>query len=108
MKLRCKDGDLAWVTYDEDACSANIGRLVRVSGPVILSHQYDGMPTWLIFPVDRRAWSISDSMEGAYPLIIGSEHTIEHPDGWLWPLRGSAFQKEVGADIEHYAKNLLA
>lgn len=98
MKLRCKEGDLAWVTYDEDSCAANIGRLVRVSGPVWLSRQYGGKPTWLIFPVDRRVWSVLDGKGGTYRVLITAKHRIEHPDGWLWPLRGSEDEQEISVE----------
>ena len=98
MKLRCNQGDLAWVTYDEDSCAANIGRLVRVSGPVWLSRHYGGKPTWLIFPVDRRVWSVLDGKGGTYRVLITTKHRIEHPDAWLWPLRGSEDEQEFSVE----------
>ena len=97
MKLRCKPGDLAWVTYDEDSCAANIGRLVRVKGPLVLSRQYGGKATWLIFPVDRRVWSVLSGTGGRYGLLITTKHRIEHPDAWLCPLCGSQDAQEVSA-----------
>ncbi len=34
MTLRCTDGALALVVYDEPGCESNIGRVVEVRGPV--------------------------------------------------------------------------
>ena len=39
MQLIYKDGDLALVVQDEDLCHANIGKLVRVKGPVNINRQ---------------------------------------------------------------------
>jgi hypothetical protein len=34
VKLRCKDGDIAVITWDLPDCLENIGRLVQVRGPL--------------------------------------------------------------------------
>ena len=39
MALRCKHGDLAVIVGEYPGCEANIGRIVRVSGPAHLSEQ---------------------------------------------------------------------
>lgn len=90
MKLRCKAGDLAIITKDEPGCEANIGRMVRVSGP-ILERKSVG-PTWLISPVAGPPWSVVEAAPwgGAVVSIARTSAQlsgIEHPDRWMVPLR---------------------
>jgi hypothetical protein len=83
MKLRCKDGDFALVIHDDLECAANIGRVVRVRGPVLPSRHYGALPTWLIFPTARIDWRIANRNGGSYGQRIESGDRIEHPDAWL-------------------------
>lgn len=86
MKLRCKPGDLAIVIRDDVGYEANLGRFVRVSGPVETDRR--GMRTWLIEPVDARAWAVGPP--GAVPtyMTVRFRDLVEHPDQWLLPVRG--------------------
>jgi hypothetical protein len=45
MNLRCKDGDIAVITWDYPDCLENIGRLVDVRGPMRVN---EAGPSWLI------------------------------------------------------------
>lgn len=84
MKLRCKAGDLAMIIRDEDGCEANIGKLVRVSGPVEMNDR--AQQTWLIEPVKREClWSVS-VRERTYQRKVMFASEIEHPDDWLLPI----------------------
>ncbi len=86
MKLRCKPGDLAIVIRDDVGYEANLGRFVRVSGPVETDRR--GMRTWLIEPVDARVWAVGPP--GAVPtyMTVRFRDLVEHPDQWLLPVRG--------------------
>lgn len=88
MKLRCRPGDLAIVIRDDVGYEANLGRFVRVSGPVETDRR--GMRTWLIEPVDARAWAVGTP--GAVPtyMTVRFSDLVEHPDQWLLPIRGRA------------------
>jgi hypothetical protein len=85
--LRCREHDLALVIYDTPNCSSNIGRVVRVRGPVIRSHRSDNMLTWLIRPVCRNHWAIVNVHGGLVKRSVRWADRIEHPDAWLLPLR---------------------
>ena len=83
MQLRCKEGDLAFVVRDFEGCEANLGRLVRVRGPVI--SRADVGPTWLITPVASAPWTfleLDGSVHAEFPL----QYSVEHPDAWLIPI----------------------
>lgn len=86
MKLRCRPGDLAIVIRDDVGHEANLGRIVRVSGPVETNRR--GMRTWLIKPVDAREWAVGPP--GAVPTYMAVRFSdgVEHPDQWLLPIRG--------------------
>lgn len=82
MKLRCKDGDVAIVIDDAPGCVRNVGRMVRVSGPVNV-HSIFG-PCWLIQPLSMDPWAVQCALGVLYdppPL-----DRVEHPDHWLLPL----------------------
>lgn len=88
---RCKDGDLALVIHDERACQINIGRVVTVSGPVRIDDQLG--PTWLIQPVHRSAWAVTDGVRVI--LEMPPLRMVEHPDKWLLPLCPRQPEKSV-------------
>lgn len=84
-RLRCKAGDLALVIYETPECIRNVGRLVRVRGPVKFNSDLNA-PCWLIEPVNRRQRWWLDS--GGYVRPVSATHkNMEHPDPWLLPLR---------------------
>ncbi len=83
MKLRCKDGDIAVITWDFPECLENIGRLVQVRGPVTMK---DGVAYWRIQPVTPELYAFRELDDS-----LGREHVIwssriNHPDGWMVPL----------------------
>jgi hypothetical protein len=86
MKVRCKPGDLALVVRDEPQCSENVGKLVRVRGPVQFSAHYGSLPTWLIYPVTSTDWQITDRLGRCLKRCVAVNDQVEHPDAWLLPL----------------------
>ena len=90
MKLRCRAGDLAIIIKEELGCEANIGRLVRVSGPIL--ERKSAGATWLISPVAGPPWSVIRAGQGGGTVVTIARATvqlsgIEHPDRWMVPLR---------------------
>ena len=86
MVHRCRPGDLALVIYDEPGCIDNVGRVVRVRGPVLWSVHYE-MNCWLIRPVARRLYCVEH--EGSIRrYVVAWKDRVEHQDSWLLPLRG--------------------
>jgi len=84
MKLRCKEGDIALVMRDEPQCKPNIGKLVRVAGPIKINQR--GQATWLIEPVKKDFWySLTQGKELSFH-IVTFESGIEHQDEWLLPI----------------------
>jgi hypothetical protein len=84
VKLRCKDGDIAMITWDLPECLENIGRLVQVRGPVAIN---GGVPHWAISPVTPELYAfreIDDSL--AYENVTWASR-IEHPDEWMTPIQ---------------------
>jgi hypothetical protein len=79
VELRCRPGCLALITNDH--CDTNLGRLVQVHGPAILSKDY--LLTWLVAPVSDVPYALQ--MPGG-----GIKRTqaclIELPDVWLLPV----------------------
>jgi hypothetical protein len=90
MTLRCKHGDLAVIVGEYPGCESNIGRIVQVRGPAVITEQSSGQLSWIIKPVSRA------KMINLYiPDILVSEHVtwqkeIRHPDCWLIPIRPPA------------------
>jgi hypothetical protein len=91
MDTKCKPGDLAVVIRDFDGCDDNVGRIVEVRGPLIYC-EYLG-PKWLIEAKSHHPWPYIDS--GQVEVIAARmvfADGIEHPDGWLAPIRGSSLK----------------
>lgn len=84
-KFRCRAGDLALVIYDVPECLDNVGRIVRVRGPVMFSDRY-GKWCWLIRPVVKRPYMV-ERADGLHRCTVLWKHKVEHPDDWLLPLR---------------------
>lgn len=85
MKLRCKSGDLGLVIHDEEICRKNIGKLVRVAGPLGYNSRLKKM-CWLIEPVKAEPWQCITRNDGHLQLIVTFAHNMEHPDDWLLPI----------------------
>lgn len=86
MPLNCRPGDLALVIHDEANCAANIGRIVRVQGPIARNSYYDRL-CWLVFPTDMRPWRCHAAPGKAQWRWITPKDQIDHPDAWLMPLQ---------------------
>ena len=84
MALRCKEGDLALVIREDEGCEANIGKLVRVGGPIRINEQ--GHPTWLIKPVKHEHWWTVSWWGIPYQRLVTFDTPVEHPDDWLLPI----------------------
>jgi hypothetical protein len=95
MDTRCKPGDLAVVTRDYDGCDDNVGRIVVVRGPLTFC-DYLG-PKWLIAAKSDHPWLFREGVRiqvTSGRLLFSDD--VEHPDGWLHPIRGST-AKDVKA-----------
>ncbi len=86
MELKCKDGELALVVYDELGCEQNIGKVVRVSGPVEINSQLN-LSYWLIQPLHQNPWKVITLKGELITQRVTWQSRIEHPDAWLIPLR---------------------
>jgi hypothetical protein len=87
MKRRCRAGDLALVVRDEDGCLANVGKMVRVKGPLRVNRR-QRLVCWLIEPVKAEPWHWLVAATGKTRIeVITFASRIEHPDAWLVPLR---------------------
>ena len=82
---RCRPGDLALVTGEDPGYEENLGRLVKVSGPLAMNP--DLVLTWLIVPVSETPYAVMgfDGRKRSYRVQL--QHKIEHPDVWLLPIR---------------------
>lgn len=85
MKPRCKSGDLALVIHDEAICHQNIGKLVRVAGPLGYNSRLK-KTCWLIEPVNAEPWQCVTEKLKHYQRIVTFSTNIEHPDDWLLPI----------------------
>lgn len=99
MKLRCKSGDLALVTHDEDLCRQNIGKLVRVAGPIEYNPRLD-KHCWLIEPVKAELWQCVTTEVKHYQRIVTFASNLEHPDDWLLPIDPEAGSHDEEAKVE--------
>ena len=95
MTLRCKHGDLAVIVGEYPGCEANIGRIVQVRGPAVVTEQSGGLLSWIIKPVSRA------KMVNLYiPNVLISEYVtwekgIRMPDCWLIPIHPPEGDVEV-------------
>ena len=86
MKLRCREGEMALIIKEEPGCECNIGKAVTVHSPI--RNCPDKGPVWLIQPVQPEFWAVREYR--GQPVWIGvvtACDLVEHPDGWLLPLR---------------------
>ncbi len=98
MNTRCKPGDLAIIIRDEPCCEDNVGRIVRVCGPMDFDVTLDFEPTWLIFPVTLEPW-LYIALDGELRFAEFEQDGIEHPDSWMMPIRTNEVQEpEVESD----------
>jgi hypothetical protein len=94
-KARCKDGDLALVVHDIPECSDNIGRVVKVRGPLLFNRRYRKY-CWLIEPVVQHLYAVERRGVVNKGIVLFCD-SIEHPDDWLLPIgREPASLEETG------------
>ncbi len=81
--MNCKPGDLARIIKDEESCALNIGRIVRVHGPLTV---IEGHLCWLIVPLhpDPILVRFGTEIESWHNITL--EDGICHIDAWLMPL----------------------
>lgn len=84
MTLRCKDGDIAVITWDYPNCLSNIGRLVQVRGPV--RNHPDG-PSWSIKPVTPELYAVREGNGSVTRERVAWKGGVCHPDSWMLPIR---------------------
>lgn len=91
MQLRCKAGDIAFITNDEIGCEVNIGRIVKVIGNLEIDEY--GQPEWSIKPLHDESWHVLTKSgiqcdRAPFTLRIG------HQDSWLLPIRRDSINTE--------------
>ena len=83
MKLRCKDGDIAVITWDHPDCLENIGRLVQVRGPLKIE---DEVAYWRIHPVTPQLYAFRELDDTLARDRVTWSSRIQHPDRWMIPI----------------------
>lgn len=95
MTDRCKIGEVAIIIRDEVGCEANVGRMMHVMGPRIVS------PTrgtfWRIKPVVGTTMTYIDR-DGS--VGVGEATDIEHRDAWLLPIRPEVEDNTIQVSTE--------
>ncbi len=84
MNLRCKDGDIAIITWDYPDCLENIGRLVDVRGPMRVNQ---AGPSWRIRPITPELYALHESNHVLCRERVAWASGISHPDAWMKPVR---------------------
>ena len=95
MSDRCKIGDMAIIIKDEVGCETNIGRMVTVMGPRVVSPVRGTI--WRIKPVvgTTMAYVATDGT-----VDFGEATDIEHRDDWLLPIRPEAEDRAIEVRVE--------
>jgi hypothetical protein len=83
VKLRCKDGDIAVITWDLPDCLENIGRLVQVRGPLKIE---DKVAYWRIQPVTPQLYAFRELDDTLARDRVTWSSRIQHPDRWMIPI----------------------
>ena len=81
--MNCKPGDLAMIICDEESCTMNIGRIVRVHGPLALIENYQ---CWPIVPIHSDPIMVREGSELKLWHNVKLEDGICHVDTWLKPI----------------------
>ena len=100
--LRCKDGDLAVVIDDTSDCRQNLGRVVRVRGPVRKIKQ-SGMLGWRINPLHPTPWGVTELDGRSVTELVTWDSCVYHEDAWLMPIRPQSADevwREVQQEID--------
>ena len=86
MSMNCRPGDVAIVIHDEPICVANIGRIVRIEGPLEFNEYYN-RPCWLVYPISDDPFYCLCGVGVARGRVITEADCIDHPDAWLMPIK---------------------
>lgn len=84
MRLRCKQGDIAIITWDFPECLENLGRLVQVGHGPTLSR---GRWMWRIRTVTPELYAVRDRDGSFIRESVDWASEVEHPDAWMIPIR---------------------
>ena len=84
--LKCKDGDLAVVINDTIDCRQNLGRIVRLRGPVRILKP-SGMLGWRIKPLHPTPWGVTEINGRSVNALVTWQGCVYHEDAWLMPIR---------------------
>lgn len=84
MKLRCKDGDIAIITWDYHDCLENIGRLVEVRQPLDFE---DGVAYWRIQPITPELYALHERDNTLVRESVTWASCVQHPDNWMIPIQ---------------------
>jgi hypothetical protein len=98
--MNCKPGDLAMIIGDETPCIANIGRIVKVHGPLTV---IEGHQCWGIVPLHPDPIIVREGTEIRAWHNVTLEDGICHLDAWLKPLPPMS-EEEVQALIQDKGK----
>lgn len=93
--MRCKEGELALVVREEKGCEQNIGRIVRVHGPIECGGEHG--PTWVIVAAEGLPWLpwLYRRCDDSVGITTTRDRIIDHPDAWLLPLCGDEPDKSA-------------
>jgi hypothetical protein len=92
VKLRCKDGDIAVITWDLPDCLENIGRLVQVRGPLKIE---DEVAYWRIQPVTPQLYAFRELDDTLARDRVTWSSRIQHPDRWMIPIESDEELKDT-------------
>ena len=81
--MNCKPGDLAMIIGDEESCIMNIGRIVRVHGPLAIIENYQ---CWPIVPIHSDPIMVREGSDLKLWHNVKLEDDICHVDAWLKPI----------------------
>lgn len=98
IALRCKDGDIAVVIKDTIDCRQNLGRIVKVRGPVRKLKQ-SGMIGWRIKPLHRHVWGVTELDGRSVKELVTWKNCVYHEDAWLMPIRPQT-PEEVWREVQ--------
>jgi len=92
--LKCKDGDLAVVINDTIDCRQNLGRIVRLRGPV-RELKPSGMLGWRIKPLHPIPWGVTEVNGRSVKELVTWQSCVYQEDAWLMPIRPHEVQQQT-------------
>lgn len=96
MALRCRDGDLAVITWDHPGCLENIGRIVMVRGP---AHKGTFGTSWRIRPITEELYAFLECDDTVVWGRVAWHSRIDHPDRWMMPIRAVGRRTSAAAAL---------